>query len=230
MSTINTTTTATNTGAAGAITSLATGSNSSTKGVDFNTYLKLLTTQLKNQDPLNPQDGTEFTAQLAQFSSLEQQINSNAYLKKLTENQDYSIQSVATGYLGKEALVPGNKLTKDGPTEDFGFKLDKAATRVNIEIVGSNGQVVRTLDRAGGPAGPYKINWDGKTDTGTDAANGNYTLRITAQNAEGARVTAGLLTYGRVTEVTANGGEIGLVFADGRTSNFADATSVRVPN
>jgi flagellar basal-body rod modification protein FlgD len=230
MSTINTTTTATTrTGAEGALTSLASG-QSSTKGVDFNTYLKLLTTQLKNQDPLNPQDGTEFTAQLAQFSSLEQQINSNAYLKKLTENQDYSVQSVATGYLGKEALVPGNKLVKDAATEDFGFKLDKAASRVNIEVVSSTGQVVRTIDRAGGAAGPYKLTWDGKTDTGTEAANGTYSLRITAQDAEGKRVTAGLLTYGRVTEVTASSGQVGLVFADGRTSTFADATSVRVPN
>jgi flagellar basal-body rod modification protein FlgD len=101
----------TSTSASGKITSTAGGSAASKVG--FDTFLKLLTTQLKNQDPLNPLDGTQFTAQIAQFSQLEQQINSNNYLKTLSESRDYSIQAVATNYLGKEALVSGNKLTKD---------------------------------------------------------------------------------------------------------------------
>jgi flagellar basal-body rod modification protein FlgD len=152
--TMTTTTAVTsNAGNAGPITVLATG-GSKTAGaastVTFNTYLQLLTAQLKNQDPLNPMEGTDFTAQLAQFSQLEQQINSNKYLEGLTKSNSYSLQTLATSYLGKDTLVAGNKVAKTDDSTDFGFKLDKPATRVGIDIFDSTGAKVRTLDVAGG--------------------------------------------------------------------------------
>ncbi|MCA3243864.1 MAG: hypothetical protein INF43_00975, partial [Alphaproteobacteria bacterium] len=111
-----TTATNTNTGASanGAITGIAAGQNAALNSVNFDTFLKLLVAQLRNQDPLNPLDGTQFTGQIAQFSSLEQQINSNNYLKQLVAERDFGEQNLANSYLGKQVLGPGNLFSREG--------------------------------------------------------------------------------------------------------------------
>lgn len=195
--------------------------------VNFDTFLKLLTTQLKNQDPLNPMDGTQFTGQIAQFSQLEQQINSNAYLKELAEARDYSVQAVATGYLGKEVLVPHSTVVKDADTEVFGYKLDKAAARVEIDIYTENGQGVGTITQKGGEAGPYKVAWDGKDVDGKELPNGKYKIAVRAYDKDGNKIAATPLTYQKVSEVTNYGGEVGLVLADGSVASFDDSYGVK---
>ena len=81
--------------------------------LNFENFLTLLVTELEQQDPLNPMDNKEMTAQLAQFSSLEQNIQQNEYLEKLAGQSDYSQQNLALSYIGKEALIPGDAVVND---------------------------------------------------------------------------------------------------------------------
>lgn len=221
-------------GISGALSGLATGggNNGSLKNVGFDTFLKLLVTQLQNQDPLNPMDGTQFTGQIAQFSQLEQQIAGNTYLEDLSKARDYGIQSIATSYLGKEVMVPGSGIDKTDTGAEFGFEVEENAASVEIEIYkpgtgGLSGEVVRTLKLSAQQAGAHLVEWDGKDDAGVAVANGEYSLRINAVDTEGTKVVAGLYAYDVVSEVTSVNGDVGLKLASGGTAIFDDVLAVR---
>ncbi|NBX86848.1 MAG: flagellar hook assembly protein FlgD [Proteobacteria bacterium] len=222
-------TNATSGAANGAITSIATGGkNSGLNEVNFDTFLKLLVSQLKNQDPLNPLDGTQFTGQIAQFSSLEQQINGNNYLKEIVSQRDYGQQNLATGYIGKDILGPGNALVKDGGGVSFGYNLDGVARGVDIEIIDSRtGETMRTM-QGETEAGRHVFNWDGKTDRGQNAPNGQYTLRVSAFNGEGKVVASQPYAFGRVDSVLNDGkGGASLLLEDGRNVELNKVVMVR---
>lgn len=210
----------------GALSGLATG-GSGTKDVGFDTFLKLLVTQLKNQDPLNPMDGTEFTSQIAQFSQLEQTIQGNSYLQKLTESRDYGLQALAVGTIGREVLMPGSSGELSSGEMTFGFKLGERAGQVDIEILDASGRTVRTLDGET-TSGAHTVTWDGTDDDGNQLADGAYRLRITATGLEGDKLATDLFTYGLVTEVTNDGaGNVSVATTDGRTAKFEDVLSIR---
>ncbi len=213
----------TNTGAAGALTSAAGGGLNT---VDFNTFLKLLVAQLKNQDPLNPLEGTEFTGQIAQFSALEQQINSNNYLSQLLEQRDYGQTSLAVSYIGKVALAPGSTMAvgESGGSE-FAYKLDKTASSVEITIRDKDGKIVKT-QTGDGTTGNHIVSWDGKDDAGDQVAEGNYTVSVRAVDSKGAVVPNTVLTYGVVSSVITEDGNASLVMTDGRTVGVKDVLAV----
>ncbi|MCP5405112.1 MAG: hypothetical protein H6922_02685 [Pseudomonadaceae bacterium] len=212
-------------GISGAISGLATGGD--TSGVGFDTFLKLLVTQLQNQDPLNPMEGTEFTSQIAQFSQLEQTIQGNSYLEKLTQSRDYGLQALAVGTIGRDVLLPGSGGLMVNGEMEFGYKLADRAARVNIEIVNSGGQTVRTLNGDVG-AGAHTLTWDGTDEDGNLLPDGAYNLRISASDIEGAKLPVDIFTYGVVTEVTNDGeGNVSVGTADGRTAKFEDVLSIR---
>lgn len=213
-------------GVTGAISGLATG-GSGAKDVGFDTFLKLLVTQLQNQDPLNPMEGTEFTSQIAQFSQLEQTMQGNAHLEKLTESRDYGLQALAVGTIGRDVLMPGSSGAMADGEMTFGFKLDDRASRVEIEILDSSGRTVRTLN-GDTTSGAHTVTWDGKNDDGDVLADGTYRLRINALDVEGTKMDAGLYTYGLVSEVTNDGsGNVSVATTDGRTAKFEDVLSIR---
>lgn len=216
-------------GVTGALSGLATGGgNSALNNVDFDTFLKLLVTQLKHQDPLNPMDGTEFTGQIAQFSSLEQQIRGNDLLQKLAQAKDYSQQALAVGFIGREALIPGTEATMVDGKLEFGYRMDAGATNVEIEILNGAGQVVHTI-KGDAAAGGHTASWDGKGANGTVVATeGTFKLRIKANDIDGKTVPSATFTYGIVTEVTSDGnGTTSIGTLDGRTTNFENILSVR---
>lgn len=223
-----TTTDAISGAASGAITSLATGSKAQLNEVNFDTFLKLLVSQLKNQDPLNPLDGTQFTGQIAQFSSLEQQINGNNYLKEIVNQRDYGQQNLATGYIGKDILGPGNALFKDGGGVAFGYNLDGVARGVDIEIIeNSTGNVVRNM-QGETETGRHVFSWDGKTDNGQVAPDGGYTLRVSAYNTDGKVVASQPYAFGKVDSVLNDGkGGASLLLEDGRSVQLSDVVMVR---
>lgn len=215
----------------GAISGLATGSsgnNAALNNVNFDTFLKLLVTQLKHQDPLNPMDGTEFTGQIAQFSSLEQQIRGNDLLQKLAQAKDYSQQALAVGFIGREALIPGTEATMADGKLEFGYRIDTGATNVDIDIMNSAGQVVHTV-KGNAAEGGHSFTWDGKNANGqVVATDGTFKLRIKANNADGKTVPSATFTYAIVTEVTSNGaGTTSIGTLDGRSAKFEDILSVR---
>lgn len=209
---------------------------------DFNMFLRLLAAQLQNQDPLNPAEGTEFTAQIATFSQLEQQIQSNKRLEEIAKQNNYGSQTLAVSYIGKEALMAGGKVSISDPVAGeteatFAYKIDEAMRETVIEVINAQGQVVSSV--AGNKtSGVHIVDWDGFTGD-TALPNGDYTIRVRGTTVAdavdnkgkslgyGKNVTLKSYTYGTVSEVESYKGVISVHAADGRTVDFEDVLSVR---
>lgn len=201
------------------------GSSNLLNGVNFDTFLTLLVAQLKYQDPLNPTDSTQFTGQLAQFSQVEQQINSNNYLSELLKQRDYGQQTLATSYLGKVILGPGSGVTKSGDVTEFGYSLDKAAAKAEVQVYDKDGKLVYTFD-GDTEAGNHIVTWDGTDATGTALPDGNYTIKVNATDADGTKITATTLTYGKVASILNDAGKATLIMSDGRQIAIDDVLAV----
>lgn len=143
-------------------------------------FLKLLTTQLKNQDPLNPMDNAQMTSQLAQISTVDGIEKLNATLQALVDNSADSESLQAAALVGHGVLVPGSGLSLQGGVALGGVELADPADRVRVTIKDGNGLAVRTLDLGGMDAGSHVFQWDGKADSGTPAADGAYTISVEA--------------------------------------------------
>lgn len=152
-------------------------------------FLKLLVTQLKNQDPLKPTDNTEFVSQLAQFSQLEQTAKQAQLLQKSLDAQTASLQFTLLPMIGRTVTV-GQTLVQlgDGPAP-FGYTLDKGASKVLVTIQDQQGQPVRNLEYRDQPAGPHTAEWDGKNQNGSTMPKGMYRYAISAMDAEGKPVS-----------------------------------------
>jgi flagellar basal-body rod modification protein FlgD len=196
------------TSAAGALTSTATGGNAALNSVNFDTFLKLLVSQLKNQDPLNPMDGTAFTGQIAQFSSLEQQINGNNLLKQIAGQRDYGQLNEGAGYIGKDVLVPGSVgqafiTTSEGAL--VGFKteptnINKAVRDVTLNITNAAGDKVFTQTFTGSDVAnsTIPVRWDGKDSSGKALPAGSYRIFAEATDVDGKKVPVKPLTLASV--------------------------------
>ena len=159
-------------------------------------FLKLLVTQMKNQDPLNPLDNAQVTSQMAQLSTVTGIEKLNATLQAYTQAQ--SFQSV--GMIGHSVLAPGDFVQLQGGAAVGGVELESAADKVKVSVIDSSGQVVRELDLGKQDAGVVPFGWDGKTTAGTDAADGKYTFRVSATQA-GESVNTTSLALGEVNSV-----------------------------
>lgn len=165
-----------------------------------NRFLKLLTTQLKTQDPSNPMDNAQMTSQVAQ-------INTVAGLEKLNQSVQGllgSLQSMQAQSLvqlaGREVLVPGNRLALADGQAQAGLELAAPADKVDLEIVASNGQVVQSVALGASPAGIRQFGWDGVMADGSSAPEGDYRVRVAA-SAGGEPVAATVLARVRVQSV-----------------------------
>jgi len=185
--------------------------NTTTKAEDQQSkFLTLLTTQLKNQDPLNPMDNAQMTSQLAQISTVDGIERLNATLASMMSSTSDSQVLQMAALVGHGALVEGKNLplTKDGAIG--GFDLASAADRVKIEIKDGNGNVVRTINLDGQEAGVNNFVWDGKNNDGTALEAGDYTFSVTAvQGNNDVKVSA--LQFGYISGVVRGSkGEIGV--------------------
>ena len=159
-------------------------------------FLKLLVTQMKNQDPLNPMDNAEITSQMAQLSTVTGIEKLNETLKAFTKAQAF--QSV--DMIGHYVLAPGEHMDLASGTALGGVELASAADNVTVKIFDSDGKLVKTLDLDKLDAGVNAFTWDGKTDAGTTAADGSYTFTVTAK-LDGEAVDATSLSVGKVQSV-----------------------------
>jgi flagellar basal-body rod modification protein FlgD len=165
----------------------------STTGTDSlgkESFLKLLTTQLQYQDPLNPMENSEFVAQLAQFSSLEQlQGLSDGMDQLYLVNMSMNNASM-TNLIGKDVVATGDEFhyDGDGATQNLSFSADAAATSSTITISDSDGKVVYSGDMGMLTAGDGSWQWDGKDMNGQPCAAGDYTFSISASDANGTDV------------------------------------------
>jgi flagellar basal-body rod modification protein FlgD len=169
----------------------------------FDNFLKLLTTQLKNQDPLSPQDSSQFTSQLVQFSSVEQQIATNTKLDALNNYQKTQQGLQASSYIGHTVEAIGNSVAvTSGDTPKFGVSAPDKLARIDLQITDSSGKVVRTLSESDPIQGYNKFEWDGKDAAGTAVPDGKYTIKATGY--DGALKPSDLTTsaYAKVTNVT----------------------------
>jgi len=168
-------------------------------------FLKLLTMQLKNQDPLNPMDGTQFASQLAQFSSVEQLSNINTTLQQSIDANYLLSQSInnalAATFVGKDVRASGDTVHFDGTPTELGYTLPSAAETVTVTIRDASGAVVRTMTSAGREEGDNTLTWDGKDDDGVTLGAGQYTFSVSAKDSNGASLTATTFFKGRVSGV-----------------------------
>jgi flagellar basal-body rod modification protein FlgD len=187
----------------------STGSNVQSSGkatLGKDDFLKLLITQLNYQDPLNPIQSTEFASQLAQFSSVEQLFNINSNILKNIDASYATNRSITNALvanlIGKKVTVYGDRLKLDsGKSVNFGYELKGDAKSVEIKILDSSGNVVRTFKVGEKKAGRYDFVWDGKDDEGKLLPDGNYTVKIEAIDKDGKSVLVNTYVEGIVEGV-----------------------------
>ena len=172
---------------------------------NFDTFLSLLTTQLKNQDPLSPLDSNQFTQQLVQMTGVEQQLLTNDLLKKLVGNTGSGV-AAAVGLIGKNVRVEADTTALAAGQANWVYALDRAASDVKLEILDDRGRVVRAIAPADNRAGEHTLAWDGKSDGGVVLPDGTYQLRVTAKDGSGTAVANKVFADGLVTGIEqANG-------------------------
>jgi flagellar basal-body rod modification protein FlgD len=173
------------------------------KGLGKDDFLKLLVAQLQNQDPLDPSDPTEFTAQLAQYSSLEQQFTTNEHLAKIAAPDANTERVSALGMIGHGVVVEKSGFTLGSDPVGLGFKLDAAASNVNLMVKNAAGDYVGLVPVGAQEAGSRFFTWEGKGLNGETLPPGNYTLEVSAMNGDKA-VAATARLKGWVTGVDLN--------------------------
>ncbi len=169
-------------------------------------FLKMLLTQLRYQDPLNPMKGAEFSAQLAQFSSVEQLANINETLMNSIDGNYLLSTSInntlASTVIGRDVKAYGNQVYWGGDgSVPLTFELQGEASTVTVEVLDANGKVVRRLDLDDPGTGLHEVVWDGKNQDGESLEEGVYTFRVEAKDADGGTVAATTFTSGTITGV-----------------------------
>jgi flagellar basal-body rod modification protein FlgD len=162
-----------------------------------NRFLLLLTTQLRNQDPMNPLDNADLTMQLAQMSTVDGIERLNKMVQSMMDSRELAD---STALIGRGVLVSGKGLGLTEAGAIGGFELNWPADRVTVTIHDSNGLVVKRLEYGDVDAGSHNYLWDGTTDDGSEAAQGMYTVTVSA-SMKGSPVAASPLQFGPVTGV-----------------------------
>ena len=167
---------------------------------DQQMFLKLLTAQLRNQDPLSPLDANQFTAQLVQMNGVQQQILTNQLLQQLVSNQGGLGNAV--GLIGKQVQAATAAATINGGHADWTYSVDAASTDVTLQVIDSMGNVVWQGDAGDLEKGEHTFSWDGKDLRGNQRADGTtYGLRVTAKSATGEAISTHVYLKGQVLSV-----------------------------
>jgi flagellar basal-body rod modification protein FlgD len=172
-------------------------------------FMKLLVTQMQNQDPLNPLDNAQVTSQLAQLSTVTGIDKMNTTLESMIGSFTAGQSLQATTMIGRSVLVPGNSMTLANGGASFGIELAEPADKVLVTVRDANGKAVQKMDIGAAEAGTLPLVWDGKTDSGASAANGKYTFEVSARRGSDT-VTATSLATGTVGSVATGSGGVKL--------------------
>lgn len=188
-------------------------------------FMTLLVTQMRNQDPLNPMDNAQMTSQLAQLSTVSGIEKLNAALENLMGSYQASQTLQATGMIGQGVLATGNSIQLVEGEALLGVELAGPADKVEITIRDAAGTTVHSMTLEKQPAGTYPLAWDGKTDSGGTAPNGNYTFDVKA-TAGGQNVAATALSFGQVSSVSTGSAGIKVNVPNLGALNFADIRQI----
>ena len=213
------------TGANSSTSSSSTAENT-TAAVSKEEFLNLLVAQLQNQDPLNPQDPTEFTSQLTQYSMLEQQINTNTALDELSDLQYLNSQIAASNYIGHNAKFYGDDVyVENGTACEIEYILPRDSDETTLKIYDSAGALVRTIDLGDVDTGTHAYTWDGLLKDGSVASDGQYTFEVTAVDSEDKTITVNTGFAGYVSAISYDQGNIYL-HVNGEQYPLSDLMSV----
>jgi flagellar basal-body rod modification protein FlgD len=202
-----TTTTGASATGAGPIGSGSTAGSGTRLSADLNTFLRLLTTQLRNQDPTQPMDANQLTNQLVQFSTVEQQMNTNQTLQSLLSLQQAGQLGQAAALVGRRVAVETDRLPLQAGRAELNLPAAGAARSARIEIRDTTGNLVRSQDvPLGTAAGAWR--WDGKDQRGQSRADGSYRVTVTGRGSDGASVPIGFTVTGEVTGATRDHGTV----------------------
>jgi len=195
---------------------------------NFDTFLSLLTTQLKNQDPLSPLDSNQFTQQLVAMTGVEQQLNTNDLLKQLVTNTSGGI-STAVSLIGKQVKAVSDTANLSGGKAQWAYNLPSDASSLKVEVLDSGGNVVHAEAPTDMKAGDHAFTWDGKDRSGNQLPDGGpYTLRVTALDGSGAALATTNYVQGLVTGVEQSNGST-LITVNGGQVDWAKVTSITQP-
>lgn len=181
-----------------AATKSGTSASVSTAEESQNRFLKLLVTQLRNQDPLNPMDNAQMTSQLAQMSTVSGIEKLNTTLNSLVDSVGNSQSMQAAEMIGKNVLVAGSQLPLTKGVAYGGINLTSAADQVKLSILDAAGQVMQTQQLGARDAGVFNFVWDGMNDAGSQMVDGIYRFSVDAKQG-GNKVDADPLQIGTVS-------------------------------
>ena len=193
---------------------------------DYNTFLQLLTTQLKNQDPLSPMDTNTFTQQLVEMNGVQQQLQTNSLLQTLVNEGSGS--GPAVNLIGKQIQANSPTVAFNGAA-NWTYDLGGNAAAATLTVTNSAGQVVYSQQAPDLTSGQHAFNWDGTTLTGGKVTSGNYTLKITATDSNLQTMSPQVFVQGVVTGVSSD--STGTLLNLGQTTvNYTTVTSVQNPS
>jgi flagellar basal-body rod modification protein FlgD len=176
-------------------------------GGDQQTFLKLLTTQLQNQDPLNPMNTDQFTQQLVSMTGVQQQILTNELLQQMVGNQTGVGEPVSL--LGKSVTATSPNATLQAGQAHWAYSLNANAADVQLTVTNNIGQTVYQSDAGPQTMGQQAFSWNGKTADGIQLPDGGtYTLAVTAKDAAGNSLSSSIYQQGVVSAVTNSGGQV----------------------
>jgi flagellar basal-body rod modification protein FlgD len=191
---------------------------------DFETFLKMLTAQISNQDPLNPIDASDYSTQLATFSGVEQQVQTNDLLKQIQAKLTQSDLVSMSHWVGKQVEIPDN-VNFSGDAAEIRAFLPDGATHGNVEILSASGTVIKkiTLD-----SGESKVSWDGTDQNGTAVTYGTYSARLVPYDGETEMDHQSVYAYHSVNEVSMQNGQAVLGLTDGNYIYTDMVTALRL--
>lgn len=194
---------------------------------EFDQFLLLLTTQLRNQDPTDPLDANEFTQQMVDFAGVEQAIQTNTNLEEIISLTQLAQVNTAVGYLGNRVEAAGNKIELSKGSSEFSYDISAEAEKAFITIIDEGGNLVFSSEAAS-ETGKNEYTWDGKDNQGNSLPDGIYNLTVTAVDEEGGQVEVTTAVSGEVTGVAIDGSDVILSIGDTDVL-LDDVISIRSP-
>lgn len=198
------------------------------KALGKNDFLKLLVAQMKNQDPLKPQDNTQFVAELAQFSNLEQTQGINSRLDLLAIQSRGQSNAQVSSLIGQQATVKGSMVTTpgNGAAVPINFTLAQSSDKTTVTVSNSTGKVIQTFQVGARKAGLTTIQWDGRDSTGVLQPQGSYNVTVNATATNGANISVDQNTTSVVKGISYDTGYAVLQLANGATAPVSDLVKI----
>ncbi|MWD28464.1 hypothetical protein E0K89_013345 [Aquicoccus sp. SCR17] len=195
---------------------------------DYQSFLKLLTAQIANQDPLEPMDSTTFVSQLAQLSQVEQTITTNATLEGIAAQLSAAGALSDIQLIGHEVTLATDRVELRGGTAEFEYQLEDEAQKVTARILAEDGTLLREIEGLAGSAGEtHAVAWDGMDRDGLPVPDGTFRVQIEASDAEGDEVGAATYATTEVKELTFESGQPAMVLRNGAEAPSGQVIAIR---